>query len=474
MKERCGHMQKVNDLCKEVENDKGSLTSSPERRISFTETGEIPELTAEEEENDEDDTLPKESSPPSSPYLDPKLIELAMEVKDLNVRFAATCMQAKQHYASLSRVLTASMQRQSAMSSTSSVRRHKKKDSSASGSPRTFPRRSRRVSDGDHEEYHKKRGKMHRQINGGKSLDLELDVDDKTDSINKDTENHSNIEQDLPDRKQGVVHIPEASVLAADSPTSARLQHNLSLSGGTDLDKELFLGAGTAHGDRKASLRCRSISCEEYSDFDFQHRQKRRPISALVTQSNLDGGTEQLQNGGNRRNSVCLGQEECSGLTTSQDSAQLNPPSSAVSARTRYKSSRTKFGSVSTLLEPRDRSSFVSTNSLDPIIMLGRDMKHGQFHQSFEASTSSDIACSTAQIPDSVRKQGFGVWSGIVGMDNGLCVSKQSMSMDNLAFQNQKEKGLCVHNYVKEFKKFIFTFSTHSLSCHKLLFMATS
>lgn len=47
--------------------------------------------------------------PPASPNLNPRLAELATEVKDLNTRFATTCVQARQHYSSLSKAMASAV-----------------------------------------------------------------------------------------------------------------------------------------------------------------------------------------------------------------------------------------------------------------------------------------------------------------------------------------------------------------------------
>lgn len=50
------------------------------------------------------------SGPPPSPTLNPRLAQLATEVKDLNTRFATTCVQARQHYATLSKTMASALQ----------------------------------------------------------------------------------------------------------------------------------------------------------------------------------------------------------------------------------------------------------------------------------------------------------------------------------------------------------------------------
>ena len=48
--------------------------------------------------------------PPSTPNLNPRLAELATEVRDLNTRFSTMCIQARQHYSSLSQTMAAVQQ----------------------------------------------------------------------------------------------------------------------------------------------------------------------------------------------------------------------------------------------------------------------------------------------------------------------------------------------------------------------------
>lgn len=469
MKERCGYMQEVNDLCKEVEKEAGSIKTSLSNGEKMN---KIPELTEEEEENREDDegnmdVLRNDSSSSSSSSdMDPKLIELAMEVKDLNARFATTCMQAKQHYASLSRVLTASIERHSSLrsslrssASTSSVKHSKRKDPSSKDSG-SSPRRSRKLLGGNQEEQPKRKGK---QVKGEDKSKANFDPPSTTEATevcnpNAGTPDSSCAQQQFPGRKQGVVCIPEASVLAAESPSPARLRRSVSLSTSTDLDKELNSVAGSASSNSKVVLRSKIVNWEEYSD--TQPRQKHRPKSALIIQANPASGTAllsevQLRNEGNCKSSGSLRRRSVevdyaaltrSGLISQgsvRRSFQSSPKSARVGNRKGYRNS---VGSAPAF-QPQDRSSIASIESLDPraIMMLGGEMQQSDYYnRSFEASQASacsDITCSSTQIPDFVLEQGFGVWKGILGADNGLCGSKRSVSMDTLSVKKDK-KGL--------------------------------
>ena len=144
MKERCAYMQEVNGLCKDVEQATmpgqhkmsgtrgeaggGSNSNSKTPPVSLSNKEPTPaEVKSKLPTSVSSPELTRKEKRTNSPSeLNPKLADLATEVKDLNVRFASTCMQAKQHYASLSKVLTASIERHSSLrsvrSSLSSVR----------------------------------------------------------------------------------------------------------------------------------------------------------------------------------------------------------------------------------------------------------------------------------------------------------------------------------------------------------------
>ena len=431
MKERCGYMQKVSNLCMEVETEAESLVAFPDsgRKMSM---GQIPELTAEEEENDDDDALvvlPKRSI---SSDMNPKLIELAKEVKDMNARFVATCIEAKEHYTSLSQVLTASLQQQSFSSSQHSKEKNLLDDKDVRDPPEILPR-SRVMSVGDCLERHtkKREDKRHHQRGMSFNLPVKLNTSHDTAGVDKATTAHANEQEDLANRKQGADDIPVASVLAPDLLNSVTLQRKPSPSTSTDLDKEQLLGAGSPSSDIVV-LRSKSVSRINYSD--SYPRQKRRPISALIFQQK--GSQVELRHDWSHSNSF---EPICAQIPDSVLSQSQNiPPLNLSSPLTIVRRPRSNFESLSSL-QLKDRSSFMSIGSLDPIMMLGSEVKQGHFqNQSFEASTVSDITCSTTQIPDCVLKQGFGEWRGVVGVDNRLGLGKQSMSVDNLAFEKKK------------------------------------
>ena len=420
MKERCGHVQKINDLCKEVELEAGSVVLT--RQIS-----KIPELTEEEEEEDEDEVVFEEPTPLSSSDIDPMLIQFAMEVKDLNVRFANTCQQAKQHYAALSRVLMASKE--------ATIRRSKKKHSSSKDGENSH-RRSRRSLYSDLEEHHGKKDKPVK-VDSVEEDTLappnQQNISEATDSPNMEA--LLNLGQHSLDRRKGGPSIHEASILAADSLNPVTLERSASLSTGTACERP----GSSRRSNNKAILR--SI---EYSN--QQSRKKRRPKSAFTFKEDSQSEAiflNEMQVRNEEYNSGYFRQRSAQAdylalrrsRAISQSNAQIDSPSSSETARSR-------FGSMSTLY-PRDQSSFTSFGNSDPrsSLMVRKEMEQGQLlSRSFEASTNSDITNSTTQIPDFVLKQGFGVWNGVSGTENALSVSRtQSVSVDNLA--QAKKKG---------------------------------
>ena len=115
-------MQEVNNLCKEI----GEATD--------------PEQT--------------EATPsPSLSQHDPKLAELATDVKDLNTRFASSCMQARQHYASLSNTLATAIQEKESLRSFSFAVSSQEKLNASSSAPspshakRTSPHKQKKQHD---------------------------------------------------------------------------------------------------------------------------------------------------------------------------------------------------------------------------------------------------------------------------------------------------------------------------------------
>ena len=426
----------------------------------------IPELTEEEEladlEGREVEFKPSSrkssTASNSSNDMDPKLVHLAMEVKDLNTRFANTCMQAKDHYAALSRALTVSIERQSTVDPATTMvttRRKKSSKGSSGGSPKKNRRSLSHIEDRHKDEF-KKVSNRRSCIEVGFASPI------------KDSSNASPNKLEATDNSgggpgigQGVDFIPKDSVvLAGLTQTTAKAQQSSSLSTGAGLNGELKHSPGSAAtevigGDSSSSnnsssnsspskvvLRRKPADPDDYSD--TKPRQKKRPKSALIIEANPASGTAvlsevQLQDGNSQRPSSIVRRRSIEVdytalartglLPTSKGSPLCSTPNSPyLSSKSNKRASR-RLG-----IQPRDRSSIASIESLDPraIMMLGGDMEQSaEYHnRSFEASTASDITCSTSQVPDYVLEQRIGMWKGIV--ENGLSKNKRSMSFDVL------------------------------------------
>ena len=485
MKERCTYMQEVNNLCKEVEEEAGSpsLSRSMDTRRKSESISVIPELTEEEEIAElegRDDEFEKSrkisSASTNSADMDPKLVELATEVKDLNARFANTCMQAKDHYAALSKALTASFERQSSAklktsTSDSVVRRKKSHRASGSGSPKKNRKSLSNLEVGKEGERNEKLSKRRSCIEVGfhPPTTARMNSSEASASANTNTAEVTDSSGRVnPDSGLGVGHIPRDSVVLADKGSSpANWQRIISLNTGTDLSKEgtsaspcatpvepvgpsgESSSSSASSSPSKVVLR-RKVNQDSYSD--NQPRQKKRPKSALIIEANPDRGTAvlsevQLRDGNSQRQSSIVRRRsievDYSALAKTGLLFQGSTPNSPALGRSRNRVSR-RLGT-----QPRDRSSIASIESLDPraIMMFGGgDVERSvEYHnQSFETShisTTSDITCSTTNpVPDYVLEQRFGMWKGVV--ENGLSTTKRSMSVDVLATKDKQSEWM--------------------------------
>jgi hypothetical protein len=369
-------------------------------------------------------------SEPSSPsLLNPQLAELATEVKDLNVRFANVCLQAKQHYASLSKVLTASIKRHvSKRSSTRSQRVHYVK-----------------ITGIEEQTDRKGLSRRHSSANESSSSGNRKSGLQKVDSASENsiqpqtTISLNNAASSLPSAGGGVGGAPtsKASVLATDSPNPRHFSRSISLSSGTDLDSD-EIRSRVESEYRGIVLRSKSV--DEYSD--TEPRSKRRPKSAVIIEPNPDGETAlvselQLRNSGDRDGSnirrrsmeINLNSLAKTGLLSPSNLLNPSPATSpAVYPRAAVRRRQRKFGSLSTL-QPSNRSSVVSIDSLDPRTMISGNLQNNSYE--FNSSIGSDLTMT--QVSDLAHEQTRAketAWNGNpLGFVNGR---KRSVSMDVL------------------------------------------
>ncbi len=518
MKERCAYMQEVNGLCKDVEratmpgqnNKKNASTTSaggggtdnsnqnskgpgsPSKTNSrVSESSEVKSKLSVSTSSP--DLSRKENRTESPSELNPKLVDLATEVKDLNIRFASTCMQAKQHYASLSKVLTASIERHSSLrsvrSSLSSIRSNrslnghyvritqiterdgkdkKGQDITESGSSQSSANstfEAANVGDTDNSA-----GKL--KNNNNKCADEITSTDAKGESPRSaptpmDTKNPSatgsqNMTSKLdqsPGRKQGGALTPKASVVStAGSPP--KLGRSSSVSTSTDIDSEIRKRLEEKY---PVVLRSKSMSCgDDYTD--TQPRSRKRPKSAVVIVPSADGERALMSEvelrrstGGNRavklhdrRSSmeIDLSSLANSGLLLRSNLQHANSPSTPVGfpAKLIKQSSPTKaraFSSSMNLRAGGDRSSVVSIESLDP-----RTLISGQLHQNshaFNTSFGPDVA--NMQLPSFASSE----WNrfkkprqnGNLNVPENLQSKQRSVSMETLTVNKNKGRAIC-------------------------------
>lgn len=419
-------------------------------------------------------------SEPSSPSsLNPELAALATEVKDLNVRFANVCLKAKEHYASLSKVLTASIERQSSKrSSTRSARVHYVKVTGINGKYSTSRPSSIATEDGSASfpGFNRKgKGSVSRQHSIGQGIsDLEGTSYPNTSSFPlpgvSRNRKFGGSSPDLVDYApgssiqsrttnslnnavaaghavsggQGGAPTSKASILATGSPNPKQLSRSASLSSGTDLDEEIRGRVEAKY--RGVVLRSKSIACDEFSD--TEPRSKKRPKSALIIEPKADGETAlvsevQLRNSSSKDGSkvrrrsmeINLSSLAKTGLLSPSNLLNQSPVGSPiVYPKAVSQKRRKRFGSLSTL-PAGDRSSLVSVESLDPRAMISGHLQQNSYD--FNSSIGSDLTVSMTMVSDLVpeqRETKEAAWDGnhlgVIG--NGLRSRKRSVSMDNL------------------------------------------
>ena len=435
---------------------------------------------------------PTSSSQPNSPVpepgspstLNPELAALATEVKDLNVRFANVCLQAKDHYASLSKVLTASIERQSSKrSSTRSTRVHYVKIS-AIGDKNSLSRQTSEDGGVSFPGVNRTgKGSVSRQSSLGQGSiapegtsytntsssplpgvkGFRGSSQDRVDyapgsSIQSQTTgslNNAATTWHASSRGQGGAPTSKGSILATGSPNPKLLSRSASLSSGTDIDAEIRTRVEAKY--RGVALRSKSITCDEFSD--TEPRSKKRPKSALIIEPKADGETAvvsevvQLRNSSSKDGSkvrrrsmeINLSSLAKTGLLSPSNLLNQSPASSpAVYPRGVGQRRKKRFGSLSTL-PSGNRSSVVSVESLDPRTMISGQLQQNSYD--FNSSIGSDLTSSMTMVSDLVperRGAKQAAWNGNhVGVGNGMQPRKRSVSMDNLG-EEQRQKGRSV------------------------------
>lgn len=471
-------MHEVNSLCKVVEKDVEAThpthtsNKNPENETSGREkqngtTSEINPNQTQPVSPSEDNLEASEAARKSngSPTeLNPKLIDLATKVKDLNVRFATTCMHAKQHYASLSKVLASTIKRQSLLRS--SIRSNQSQNGH-------YVRVTGITERTDAEKPHLSRlnsgcadvnshqlspcgeyiAENKPDIADGRSSGSPCSPEESKHSST--TSSHSTINTPVlppaqaPSRKQGVAQTTKASVLATDSPNLGQLLgRSLSVSAA---DPEL---GSRVQAKYRVVLRSRSVDCENYTD--NQPRSKLRPRSAVIIEPSANGdtvflselqlGAKQDRNGSRiRRRSmeINLSSLAKSGILSEsniQASSTNCSPSVPRTPAGQSPGRRKKFGSFSTLPSSH-RSSVASVESLDPRTMISG---HLQQNAHFNTSIGSDMTSSLTQMSGWSPERRVGhremqKWSGrLLPVENGLQSSKRSASMDTINVNKKK------------------------------------
>lgn len=419
------------------------------------------------------------NQPDSPSVINPKLADLATEVKDLNVRFASTCMQAKQHYAALSKVLTASIDRRSSRrSSTRSNRSQIVHYVKVTGiSERKSATSSRNSSYTDSSSF---QGSFPSLISDTPRRSEEKHRDSP--SANPEhllTTSSPNRKSNSIEGKSGLIQTSKDSVLATNSPSpQARASPSRRISISTSIDIESEISSSSV-SEYPVVLRSKSVDDSE-SYTDNQPRPRRRPKSAVIIEPSADGETalvsevELRSKGSNhgggkkvRRRSmeVNLAALSKSGLLSSTNFQVRSPasspgttarisnfqvrspsssPGTAARISNRNQSRRNKFGSLG-ILQPGERSSIASVESLEPrTIMLSGQLQHNSaFNVSF--GSSHPLSSMTDSVP--VKRKGAreAEWNQNLRVENGLESSKRSVSMDTLAINN-RNKGLMQYN----------------------------
>lgn len=386
------------------------------------------------------------SQPTSPSTLNPELADLATEVKDLNVRFSNVCMQAKHHYAALSKVLTASIERHSSMRSSKSKRSKYAKITCIGerNDKRSLSRHNSTISEDAFSVTTSLPGLNNRREagNGHHGADGP--------SVQPLTTSRLNIHSLPTARALGVAPTSKASVLATASPKLAGFSRSASISTGTDIDAEI---RSSVQAKYRILLRSKSVQCDQFSD--TEPRSKKRPKSAVIIQPNADGETAlvsevQLRNstskdGGKfRRRSMEITLASLAKTGLLSPSNRLNPSPAASPAVypvcSPYRQ-RKRFGSLSTL-QAGERTSVVSIDSLDPRTMISGQLQHNSYD--FNSSIGSDLTTSMTQISDLVPERKGArepAWNGNqhhVGVGNGLQPAQRSASMDTLALNSKQ------------------------------------
>ena len=431
MKERCAYMQEVNSLCKEVEQ----ATSLEQAKPNDANTSHEGKKEDEKKENG------KRQDTQTSAELDPKLIDLATEVKELNMRFSSTCLQAKDHYASLSKVLTASLSRRSSLCSLSSVTsspQHGRSSRSKKNRKKNVSRQTSLGGEFNPKPHHSKYKKV--TILNNKIMTLNSKDSSLESSLTSSNPNSSSTSLQSPSsrKQQGGVSTSEVSVPPTVS-SPARLNRRVSWCASSDIDSDEV----HSQPKYKVLLRSKSVNADEYSDTE-PHGIRRRPRSAVIIQPNPDGDTAflsevELRGSGGARSGVSKRRSSMEinlsslaniGILSPSNVNSSSPSSPAVGRLVN------RYPLKSTMQAAGDRSSLISIESLDPRAVLT-----GHLHQnshSFNMSIGSDITSSVMQIPDLVTERGRtgrrrGKESKNLVVENGLKNAKRSVSMDMLS-----------------------------------------
>ena len=423
--------------------------------------------------------------------LDPQLIDLATQVKDLNVRFATTCMHAKEHYASLSKVLSEANDKRASVRS-SSVRFNSSNQSHNGHYVRVTGITERRNPNNPPSIANGINSHSNDSSPSPPSLGPKPDVTDGAETgFRQSPENASNSAAALSHNTtatpstpvaarattnslQGVARTSKASVLPTEAPISTlckpALSRSLSAHRASDLDREL--ARAKVQAKYNVVLRSKSVdSSENYSD--SQPRSKLRPKSAVVIQPNADGETAllseiQLRKKGDksvghvhrRSMEINLASLSKSGVLSSNNIQQKSSsPASyspniyrASTSGAQNQSRKNRFSSSSTL-PGSDRFSVTSVESLDPRTMISGQLQRNS--HAFNMSIRSDGATgSSGRISGGWSPERHGVgkgeiqrWNGgLLSVENGLQGSrKRSVSMDIIPMnKNRGECCMCV------------------------------
>lgn len=202
------------------------------------------------------------NSPPPSPTLNPRLAQLATEVKDLNTRFATTCVQARQHYATLSKTMANALQQQSrpaslySFSFSLSSPTPDRKEFLLSGSSLDGEPPGNRSSSRHSSHRHHKKSKGHKAKKRDR-LSLSLDPREEDESLSSSSYQHP-LSKSIRPRIQSMNFFSSSSPSPpeeTDAETSVSLKGlGLSTSAGvTDLDGFVWGGGGNTVDSCSAS-----------------------------------------------------------------------------------------------------------------------------------------------------------------------------------------------------------------------------